>query len=107
MLILHLHNQHPIWTLVDVLIAPFPIQLPVHGLGKQWRLAQVLGTLQLTWKTRKKLLAPSFREAISGCCIHFVSEPVDEDLSVSPFLYKICPSNKNKILKQKRVPCNQ
>lgn len=40
-------HQDPIWALIRVLEAPFPIQIPACGLGKQFRMVQSLGILHL------------------------------------------------------------
>lgn len=39
--------QHPVWGLVLVLAVPLAIQLPACDIGRQQRMAQVLGPLHL------------------------------------------------------------
>lgn len=60
-----LQSQHPLWVLVQCLVAPFPIlKLHAYDLGEQKRIGQVLEPLNpKTRETCKKFLASSFQPA--------------------------------------------
>ena len=47
----------PIWTLVLILAATLPIQLPTCCLGKQWRMDQGLGTLHCMGDPKEALVS--------------------------------------------------
>lgn len=81
---LHRCCQYPIWVVVLVLVALFLIQLLVHGLGKQRRIAQGLGPLHQEKVSGFQLqISPSLafvviqgNELVAGC-----------SLSVSAYLF--------------------
>lgn len=64
LVILHSKGRDPMWEPVHVPIALLPIDLPCCGLGKQQRMAKVLGSLYpLPWDAQKMLLDPGFKSA--------------------------------------------
>lgn len=78
--------------LVQVVINLLPDFANAH-LGRQWMMAQVLGSLPSMWEIQAKLLASSFG---SGHCTHWESELVDRgslflasSVVILPFKYII------------------
>lgn len=75
----HLWWQHHTWMLALVLVAPFQIQLPDSGQGKQQRIAQVIGPLHPheTGKADFIWLLAMGRFSFSHCCL-MENKPMDK-----------------------------
>lgn len=80
--------QHCIWVPVWVLDAPLPVQLTVIHMGKQWKMARVLGPLPPWWETRwNSRLLPWPGPALTVVAIWRMNQQIqDISLSLSLFL---------------------
>lgn len=90
-LILHLQFQHPIWMQVHVLDAPFVIQFPAYGPGRQWRMANSLGPYTHMGDSEEAL---SFQ--LQLCSDHYGHVGNETSPYLSFLLCEICLSNKNR-----------